>query len=367
MIKQFMTFTLNTYLMRVYVINFLILLFCLLGIVYLFDVVELLRRAAKFDDVPLISVLQMGLLKLPEVGQQVFPFVILFSAMFTFWQLSRRYELIVMRSSGLSVWQFMMPVILSAVLIACLQVAAINPLSAYLIKRFESLESVYLNTQTNIISISKQGLWLRQEHDDGLAVLHAEEVKMPEWELQDVIVLFFDSDFQFLRRVDSKSAVLERGQWQFKDAFTNQNGEKQEHADYITMATDLTIDEIEESFSDPLTISFWALPSFTKTVEAAGFNAVPLKVHFQKLLSTPLLFLAMIFLAASVSLRPPREQGTFLLIVFGIAIGFGVFFLSNFLQALGASGQIPIFIAAWFPSIIAFILGLSVILSVEDG
>ncbi|MEM9469198.1 MAG: LPS export ABC transporter permease LptG [Pseudomonadota bacterium] len=359
--------TLNLYMMKLYVINFLIMLLCLLTIIYLFDVVELLRRASKFDDVPFVFILQMGLLKLPEVGQQVFPFVVLFSAMFSFWQLSKRYELVVMRSAGFSVWQFMGPVLLAVVLIGILQVTVINPLSAHLIKRFESLESFYLDKQSNLVSLSKQGLWLRQDYEDGLAILHADSIKMPEWQLQNVIVFFFNSDVTLKRRVDAARGELEKGEWRFLDAVSNQNGELQERSDFISMATDLTIDDIEESFSDPMTISFWALPSFMRTVEQAGFNATPLKVHFQKLLSTPLLFLAMVFLAASVSLRPPRQQGTFFLILFGIAMGFGIFFLSNFLQALGASGQIPILIAAWFPASIAFILGLSVILRVEDG
>tara|TARA_B100000508_G_scaffold132658_1_gene121797 strand:+ start:751 stop:1854 length:1104 start_codon:yes stop_codon:yes gene_type:complete len=367
MIKKLMTMTLNFYLMRLYLMNFVALLFCLLGIVYLFDVVELLRRASKVEAFPLFSVLQMGMFKLPETGQQIFPFVVLFSAMFTFWQLSKRSELVVMRASGLSVWQFMAPLILSGFLIGLIQITMINPLSAHLIKRYEELEGQYLNKQTSLVTLSKQGLWLRQENENGMAVLHAGKIKMPEWQLQDVIVFFFDKNFNFLRRVDSKTAKLNKGEWQFKDAYTNKLDEVPERTDYISMATDLTVDEIEESFSDPVTISFWSLLSFSKTLEQAGFDSTPLKVHFQKLLSTPLLFLAMIFLAASVSLRPPRAQGTFLLIVFGIAMGFGVFFLSNFLQALGASGQIPVFISAWFPSIITFLLGLGVIMTLEDG
>lgn len=367
MVRKLMTATLNFYLMRLYLINFLILLFCLLGIVYLFDTVELLRRSARFEDVSLFLVLQMGLLKLPEVGQQIFPFVILFSAMFTFWQLSKRYELIVMRASGFSVWQFMAPLLLSGLLIAMLQVMAINPLSAHLIKRFENLESFYLDKQTSLISLSEQGLWLRQEHEGGLAILHAGRIQMPEWELRDVIVFFFDENFGFLRRLDSKTAQLNKGEWQFNNAYTNEINNPPVQSDYISMATNLTVDEIEESFADPLTISFWSLPRFAAIIESAGFDATPLKVHFQKLLATPLLFLAMIFLAATVSLRPPREQGTFILILFGIAMGFGVFFMSNFLQALGASGQIPIFVSAWFPSIITFLLGLGVIMTLEDG
>ena len=79
------------------------------------------------------------------------------------------------------------------------------------------------------------------------------------------------------------------------------------------------------------------------------------------------MYAAMILLAAAVSMRPPRMKGGFLLIVLGVFIGFLVFFLSNFLQALGTSRQIPALLAAWSPALICFLLGLSAMLNKEDG
>lgn len=359
--------TLGFYLMRKYALNFILLLFGLLGIVYLFDVVELLRRGGKLG-VPASVILQMGLLKLPEVGQQIFPFVILFSAMFTFWQLSKRHELVVMRSAGLSVWQFMMPIAFIAIVIGVLHMSAINPFGSLLMKKFEGMETKHLQKQSNVISLSNQGLWLRQENEDGsMAVLHAGNIQMPEWALKNVIVFFFDENFGFERRIDAPTALLNKGEWRFNEAVINKPQSLPEKSDFILMATDLTISEIEESFSDPQTISFWELPRFIKVMEQTGFDARPLQVHFQKLLSMPLLFLSMVLLAAAVSLRPPRKRGTIWLVLAGITLGFIVFFMSNFLQALGASSQIPIFAAAWFPSIITFLLGIGAIMTLEDG
>src|SRR5690606_11324081 len=114
--------TLNRYLAKTYFYNMLMLLSVLLAVIYLFDTVELLRRASKYDDIPLMLVLQMGLLKLPEVGQVLFPFAVLFSAMFTFWHLTRRNELIVVRAAGFSVWQFLTPIIAVVIAVAIFQI-----------------------------------------------------------------------------------------------------------------------------------------------------------------------------------------------------------------------------------------------------
>ena len=137
--------------------------------------------------------------------------------------------------------------------------------------------------------------------------------------------------------------------------------------DEYQVPTTLTTREIEDSFSSPESMSFWNLPSYIQTLEQTGFDATRLRVYYHSLLSQPLMFSAMILLAAIVSMRPPRSKGNFLLIVAGVFVGFLVFFLSSFLQALGSSQQIPVILAAWSPALICFLLGLSVMMNIEDG
>ncbi len=365
--RRFFSPTLSWYLVRSYAFNFFMILLGLLAVIYLFDTVELLRRAVKVENIPLMLTLTMGLYKLPEVGQMVFPFAILFSAMLTFWQLARRHELIIVRSSGLSVWQFLVPIIAVALLIGVVKVTLVNPLGAIFISKYESLESEHLEKKGSLVKLSEQGVWLRQEHDGGTVILHSAKIKMPEWILNKVIVLFFSPEHDFLRRIDARSARLEEGQWDFSGAVINVPGKSPEGADILSLATDLTISELESSFSAPETISFWKLPAYIKVLEETGFDSTALKIHFQALLAQPLLFMAMILLAASVSLRPPRLRGTSVLIISGIFIGFLVFFSSTFLQTLGISQQIPVFIAAWFPAIISFLLGVTAMMVLEDG
>lgn len=366
--------TLGRYLARSYFYNFLGLLFSILAVIYLFDTVELLRRANKFDDVPLGLVLKMSLLKLPEVGQVLFPFAILFSAMFTFWQLTRRYELIVVRSAGLSVWQFLAPIILVAVLVGVFQMAVINPLGALFLGKFDQLESRYLKRQDSQIALFKEGLWLRQstgQHSfsekNDYVILHAEQISQPDWALKDVSVFFFNKQDYFTQRLDSSLARLEEGKWVFKDVFMHAAGSETRRMGSFTLPTHLTISDVEESFSSPESMSFWRLPAHINTLEETGFDASRLRVHYHNLLSQPLMFAAMILLAASVSMRPPRFRGVAKLIGLGVFIGFFVFFVSSFLQALGASQKMPVILSAWSPALIFFLLGLTVMINLEDG
>lgn len=363
-----LSLTMSRYLARSYLLNLVMMLAALLAVVYLFDTVELLRRASK-REVPFSLILQMGILKLPEIGQIILPFSILFSAMFTFWKLTKRYELIVVRSAGFSVWQFLLPILSVAMFLGFFHMGVMNPISSLLLSKYEAFENEHLVDKKYHVSLMEGGLWLRQSKDDGYVILHGKDVRLPEWELEDVTTIFFGPQDEFLRRIDAKTALLKQdeGVWVFENAVSNAPDEKTNKVPFVMLPTNLTIKDLEESFASPDTMSFWQLPGFIRTMDSAGFDTTRMEIHFQSLLSQPLLFVAMILLAASVSLRPPRFRGTLTLIVAGLVFGFVVFFMTSFLQALGVSHQIPVFLAAWSPAIVTFLLGMAVMLTLEDG
>lgn len=359
--------TLSTYLARIYFLNLLGMAAILLGLVYLLDTVELLRRAAKFDDVPLSLVIEMGFLKLPEIGQAIFPFIILFSALFTFWQLTRRQELVVLRSAGISVWQFLAPIAAVAAAAGLLMAFVINPLGALFYGKYSALESNYLDSDRNAVAIFDEGLWLRQDTKDGYAMLHADKVEMPNWRLQDVMAIFFSEDDSFTKRIDADTAQLSDGEWVFQNAVQNQVSQPPVRSGRLILPTRLTTKQIEDSFATPETMGFWNLPSFIATLDKTGFDSTKLRIHFQSLLAQPFMYIAMILLAACVALRPQRQGGTFLFIIGGVVIGFVVFFLSSFVTAMGTSHHIPVFLAAWSPAMLAGLLGVATLLTLEDG
>jgi lipopolysaccharide export system permease protein len=133
------------------------------------------------------------------------------------------------------------------------------------------------------------------------------------------------------------------------------------------LPTDLTMADIQESFSDPDTISFWKLPGFIRTLSDTGLETTSMEVYYQSLLAQPLLLAAMILLAATVSLRPPRFQRPLTMVLTGMLAGFVVFFLSSFLKALGGSHQLPVILSAWSTAVIVMLGSVTWLLNTEDG
>ena len=69
------------------------------------------------------------------------------------------------------------------------------------------------------------------------------------------------------------------------------------------LKTTLTPIQVGESFATPETVPFWQLSSYIELSENAGLAASGYRLQYYQLLAQPFYLVAMVLLAASVSLR----------------------------------------------------------------
>ena len=358
--------TLSGYLARQYFFWFVNFLFGLTGVIFLVSTVDLLDRLAS-KDASLTLVLQMVVLRLPHLSMEVMPFTVLLAGLTCFWRLTRSHELVVTRAAGVSIWQLLAPVLGVAVLVGTVVVTLLNPVASVLLGRFEQLEAQYVRNQASTLSVSRNGLWLRQADQDGQLVIHAQRAATDPMILYEVTVFRFAEQDRFRERIDAERAELHDLTWALYKVRTTAPGGTPRDMEVHELSTDLTREKIMDSFAPPETISFWSLPGFINLLEDAGFSAVRHKLQLHRLLAVPLLFAAMVLLAATFSLRPQRRGRVGLVILSGVLTGFLVYFVSNFVFALGLSAKIPVVLAAWTPAGVSMMLGVAMLLHLEDG
>jgi lipopolysaccharide export system permease protein len=359
--------TLSTYFGRQFIFWVAGTFLAIMGIVFLVDLVELLRRASDKEAASFGTIMEMALLKTPQMGQAVFPFAILAGGMMAFTRMTRNQELVVARSAGVSVWQFLLPALLVALIIGVFRVTVFNPVASVMTAKFEALENSVLRNGGNALAVSTEGLWIRERTPGGHSVLHARGVIGDGEALSDVIVFLFEGEDKFLSRVDAESARLERGYWMLhKAVLISEDGIPSLRPTY-RLTTELTVDNIQDSFASPNTMSFWELPRFIETLENAGFSPVRHRLHWHALLASPLLLCAMVLIAATFSLRMTRRGGTMPWACAGLFFGFFLYFMSDLVFALGLSSRIPEVLAAWTPATVTTLLGVASLLHLEDG
>jgi lipopolysaccharide export system permease protein len=357
----------STYLGRRFLFAVLVSFGIFLSVIYMIDLVELMRRAANQDNVAFSTLTTMALLRLPTVGSETLPFAILFGAMAAFTRLTRNHELVVVRSAGVSVWQFLLPAFLVAFLIGIFIITIYNPIAAAMSSRYEQIDSKYLRGKSSLLAVSANGLWLRQADRNGQSVIHARRVSEYGVKLNDVVILLYSGNDTFKGRIDARTAELGDGHWKLQNVWVAGKEDAPQHFDNYQLSTTMTYNDVMESFANPDTISFWDLPHFIATAEAAGFTVRRYLLHFYDVLATPVLLCTMVLVAAAFSLRVSRLGGVVQLILGGVFAGFLLYFVSDLSLALGLSGKLPPFLAAWTTSIVAMMLGLAVLFHLEDG
>lgn len=360
--------TLSRYIGKQFLINTAVIFMALITLIMMIDAVEIIRRG-QGKELPSLVILQLVMLKLPHMVQEVMPFTILLGGILSFTKLTRTNELIVARASGISAWQFLAPSLIISILMGAFITTTFNPLSAALLSKFEKIETEHLKGTKSLLTVSSSGLWLR-EYDKTIEeriIIYALKVSQSDMTLHDFTMFFFDRNNKFIRRVDAKTAQLKQGYWHLKNATFTAPNNPATRKETAAIETSIAIEKLQESFASPETISFWELPDFIKTLEETGFSALKHRIYWHSILISPLLYCAMVFIAAAFSLSPPRQGKTGILMVSGILTGFFIYYVSGLVSALGESGTIPIILAAWAPVAISMIIGLVLMLHLEDG
>ena len=357
------------YIGRQFLLQFLMFMSGLLVVVFVFDAIELIRRLSKYNNLSLDILLPMTLLKLPNIGLQIMPFAILFACVFCLWRMTRSYELVSIRAAGISAWQFLLAPVCVSLVIGFISIMILNPISAVFLARYEEMVARYVAfTPQTTITLSNSGLWLRQTMPDGMAIIHATNIKTPEWVLSPATAFFFDKNNEMRFRIDAAQMTLDDKMWVFKDATSFKIDENQsEDFETLTMPTNLTRREIESRFDSPETVSFWNLPTYARVTAATGFSAGALWSHYYSLLSEPILNMALVLLAAAIALRSPRHLKGWWMVITTMTTAFLVFFLGDLLEALGISERLPLLLSSFAPSLISLLAGVSFLLYREDG
>ncbi|MBI4273497.1 MAG: LPS export ABC transporter permease LptG [Rhizobiales bacterium] len=338
-----------------------------MALVALIDYVELVRRTADIPHATALMVFQTSIFRVPQVTERIMPFCVLIGAMSCYLSLSRRNELVVARAAGVSAWEFIAPAVIVALGIGILATTIYNPISAAMHERSKRLEGVIFGNAQFFGTYGVSGFWIRQKSVDGQSIINAASSQEQGVRLANLTIFTFDQSGAFKERIEAKSALLQPGAWRLSEARIFAPGILPQSKDTYLLNTNLTPEQVRESFATPETVPFWQLPSYIETAEHAGLAAAGYRLQYQKLLSRPFLLAAMVLLAAAFSLRFFRFGGVQKMVLGGILSGFLLYVFSKVTEDISKAELLHPFAAAWIPVVVGGLTGLMALLYLEDG
>jgi lipopolysaccharide export system permease protein len=336
-------------------------------LIFMIDFIELLRQSGKKGGGSIGALALMAILRLPAYTEFLLGFAVLVGSIFALLMLARRSELAVMRSAGMSVWVFLRSGLFVAFALGVFFVVVFNPMASQARDKAEELYADVFGKDAGLLRRKSSGIWLRQDGADGQSVLSAGHVSRKGQRLMRITAFVFDREGQFSERIDAAEAVLKEGFWQLKNAFVvRPDKEPSVHKTYL-ISTYLTPERVNDALGSAISISFWDLPRMIKAAEIAKISSSRLRIQYELLLSRPLLCLAMVLLAATVSLRSFRSGGIQTMVVAGMVGGLGFFLLAEVSRQIGMAGLASPRVAVWMPVLVTILVSLTVLLHQEDG
>src|SRR5262245_52983195 len=246
-------------------------------LVALLDYIEMMRRAGELPNASAALIAKTSIFRVPQVVERIMPFCILIGAMSCYLNLSRRLELVVARSAGMSAWQFVAPALVVAFVLGIGGTAVYNPISANLQERSKRFEAELFGQ----LGRSGGTFWISQRTDEGQAIINAISSRDQGINLNGVSVFTFDTEGRFKQRIEARGALLQSGAWLFRDARIYTIGVLPVRQPEYRLKTSLSPEQVRESFATPETVPFWELPQYIQIAEHAGLIAAGYRLQVQ--------------------------------------------------------------------------------------
>lgn len=334
------------------------------ALVFVLDLIELTRIANDASTNALILAAELALMRTPSVAEQVLPFAALFGGLFAFLSLARSRELVVVRAGGMSVWHMITAPLIAAFLVGAAGTLVLNPVSATLKAK---ADAILARTSADDQTTKPKNIWLRQRNVDGEAIIRADLADLESGDFRGMTVFEFDRQGQFIHRVEAPNGHLNDGLWLLRNARVLSPGSAPERHDVFELATYLTREQVQQSLSEPDTISIFDLPGWARATAAAGLDATRYLQQFQSLIARPFVLMVMVLIAATVSLRFARTGLRPFSILGGIGGGFAFYVFAKIAGDFGANGLLNPILSSFLPPLSAGLLCTLVLLYLEDG
>ena len=201
---------LHLYFARRFAMGFLMITAVIFALIMLIDAVDQTRKFGSYD-IGWQKILGLTLLNAPQTINLILPLIMILSTVALFIALARSSEMVVTRAAGRYALRALIAPVVVAFIIGALAVSMLNPIVAATSNRYLQLSESYRAGGASALSISEEGLWLRQGSATGQTVIRAWRSNADASVLYDVSFLSYDSANGPVERIEAASAALQNG------------------------------------------------------------------------------------------------------------------------------------------------------------
>lgn len=355
-----MRLKISRYIAKTVILATLLVIVVVTGLAYIVDLLGELKDVGA-GDYGLVQAAIHAFFMLPHDIYQFFPMLVLLGGLTGLGSLAAYQELIVMRTSGMSIWGVMRAVMGAAIVLIVIGLL----LGELLAPRF-----YYLANQHKSAALSSgqavetsSGMWIHE----GNNFLHIQAV-MRHHHLEGVTRYQFDGKHHLLASYYVKSLDYVDGHWVLNNLVkTTFGNDKTTHLQLARATWDLTLNPnlLNVGLIEPDEMPLGQLSDYIRRLVDNRLQATDFQFSFWKRVFQPLTILVMLLLTIPFIFAAPRSVTAGWRILMGVIVGFVFYILNALLGQLSMVFQLSPFIAALLPILLFAVLGYVLMLRVS--
>ena len=155
-------------------------------------------------------ILYLSLLNTPSIIFELFPFIFLISVKYFYLTLSEKNELGILNSNGISKLKIIILISLLTISLGLFILLFYYSLSSDLKSKYLDIKNRFSNSNEYLAVVNENGLWIKEEIDENLYIIHAEKFYKNNLELITITAdKYYNNKAQLVlnSKIDSKLAI----------------------------------------------------------------------------------------------------------------------------------------------------------------
>ncbi len=305
----------------------------------------------------------LSLLNTPSIVFEILPFIFLLSTQVFFISLINKNELEIFKYSGLNNFRIIKVISVYALILGLFFIVIFYNLSSVLKNSYLLIKNQYSNDNKYLAVITANGLWIKDEINDGINIINAN--KVDDEFLLDVSIAQFDKDFQILRIIQSKKVDISNFKWKvFRPIILQDNIENKKSE--LIFESNFDLKRINSLFSNLSSLSMIDLINLRKSYKALNYSVIEIDSHLYKIFSYPFYLTLITIFSATVMFNIGYQKNSFFKITLGILLSVIIYYVNYFINILGINQKIPVFLSILLPLILLTIINFTSIIKLNE-
>jgi lipopolysaccharide export system permease protein len=343
-------------------------IFCQIIFISLYLIVDFVQKIDNFIEHKVTNarvIVSYFLYEIPHIVVLMIPAATLISVIILFRLMKTNRELMAIKACGLNIINLSQTVLIISLFISLFTFIFSESVVPYASSKSNQIWDIEINKQDPTKFYGSDSIWYKTT-DAIYSIKHFDSVKKI---MEDPTMYFFNGDFKLVKRIDAKKAIWQDGAWRLVDCVIQ---EIQADGDYSTKkykALPLSIHETPETFQKrvkkPEEMSYSQLKEYSETVKSEGYDNTEYLVEMGVKIAWPLISFILTLLGIPIALEL-KAGGIPLAVASGMGLCLLYYVISSISSALGHSGILPPFLAAWTANLLFTFVGIYLMMTVEQ-